>query len=169
MWPSDPVKEARALSTSDFSPPAYIPPTPTSRPSATPRTNRLPGHPGHGQETFTTTLSRSTRCTSARVAVDTYSVLDLTPSFLPGAPGASCHERAEAYTALKDAMMKRPAVQRVARRGRKALSNGCRILFQVGKGDRGSACLFRGRFEIRQNLRQPPIRPRASGSRSRSS
>jgi len=36
---------------SDFSPPAYIPPTPTSAgPSATPRTNPPSRHPGHGQE-----------------------------------------------------------------------------------------------------------------------
>jgi len=93
MWPSDPVKEARALSHIGFFASAYIPPTPTSAgPSATRGQIRLPRHPGHGQERLHDYLKKIDAMYVGREWLsDTYSVLDpYAFVFFTWASGASC-------------------------------------------------------------------------------
>jgi glutathione S-transferase len=119
MWPSDPVKEARALSTIGFFASSVHPAhAHIGRPERyTEDKSAFPGIQAMGKKSFHDYLKQIDAMYVGREWLsDTYSVLDpyAFVFFTWGARRELPMSELKAYTALKDRMMKRPAVQRVA-------------------------------------------------------
>jgi glutathione S-transferase len=119
LWPSDPLKEARALSTVGFFASSVHPAHGhIGRPERyTDDKSAFPGIQAKGKESFHDYLKQIDAMYAGREWLsDSYSVLDpyafvfYTWGVKRGLPVGEL----KAYTAFKDRMLKRPAVQRVA-------------------------------------------------------
>jgi len=119
MWPSDPVKEARALSHIGFFASSVHPAhAHIGRPERyTEDKSAFPGIQAMGKKSFHDYLKQIDAMYVGRDWLsDAYSVLDpyAFVFFTWGVRRELPMSELKAYTALKDRMMKRPAVQRVA-------------------------------------------------------